>query len=130
MVASSLTKLNNITFLNSPRIRFTTYDFRKMNRRSYYPANQQIATQMTATSSTGIVNSRPETPIMPLGNGSGGLLVPSVRVASEEHDRSANGIQLTDAYGGIEPPDSIPMNGKAVSTTNNNVLNEKTAANA
>lgn len=33
-----------------------------MNRRSYYPHNQQIVSQMTATSSTGFISSRPETP--------------------------------------------------------------------
>lgn len=39
--------------------RFTTYDFKKMHRRSYYPQNQ-LASQMTT--STGCVSSRPETP--------------------------------------------------------------------
>ena len=33
-----------------------------MNRRSYYPHNQQIVSQMTTTSSTGFISSRPETP--------------------------------------------------------------------
>jgi len=42
---------------------FTTYDFKKMMRRSYYPQNQQqIMTNITATSSVGLVPSRPETP--------------------------------------------------------------------
>jgi serine/threonine kinase 32 len=42
---------------------FTSYDFKKMMRRSYYPQNQQqIMTTMTATSSMGLVPSRPETP--------------------------------------------------------------------
>ncbi|TDL23578.1 kinase-like protein [Rickenella mellea] len=41
---------------------FTTYDFRKMNRRSYYPHNQQIISQVTATTSTGYAPSRPVTP--------------------------------------------------------------------
>jgi serine/threonine kinase 32 len=42
---------------------FTPYDFKKMQRRSYYPHNQQqIMTSMTGTSSTGLVPSRPETP--------------------------------------------------------------------
>ncbi|KAG8781214.1 hypothetical protein FRC16_002915, partial [Serendipita sp. 398] len=41
---------------------FTSYDFRKMARRSYYPTNQQIMTTMTATSSMGLTPSRPETP--------------------------------------------------------------------
>lgn len=38
---------------------FTTYDFKKMHRRSYYPHNQ-VASQMTT--STGFVSSRPDTP--------------------------------------------------------------------
>ncbi|KAI0047238.1 Pkinase-domain-containing protein [Auriscalpium vulgare] len=41
---------------------FTIYDFRIMHRRSYYPQNQQIVSTMTATSSTGMVASRPVTP--------------------------------------------------------------------
>ncbi|KAI0309630.1 kinase-like protein [Amylostereum chailletii] len=41
---------------------FTIYDFRTMHRRSYYPHNQQIVSTMTATSSTGVVSSRPVTP--------------------------------------------------------------------
>jgi len=41
---------------------FTAYDFKKMQRRSYYPHNQQIMTTITATSSMGMVPSRPVTP--------------------------------------------------------------------
>ena len=42
--------------------RFTVYDFKKMQRRSYYPQNNpQIVSTVTATSSTGVV-SRPVTP--------------------------------------------------------------------
>ena len=48
------------SFLSSLR-RFTSYDFKKMARRSYYPQNQQIVSTVTATSSTGVV-SRPVTP--------------------------------------------------------------------
>lgn len=44
---------------------FTTYDFKRMHRRSYYPHNQQIISQVTATSSTGFCASRPVTPITP-----------------------------------------------------------------
>ncbi|KAL0067161.1 hypothetical protein AAF712_005731 [Marasmius tenuissimus] len=40
---------------------FTTYDFKKMQRRSYYPHNQQLISTATATSSA-IASSRPETP--------------------------------------------------------------------
>ncbi|KAH9946541.1 kinase-like protein [Amylocystis lapponica] len=45
---------------------FASYDFKKMQRRSYYPANQVIST-VTATSSTGPSSSRPVTP-MTIGN--------------------------------------------------------------
>jgi len=41
---------------------FTTYDFKAMRRRSYYPHNQEIVTTMTASSSTGTAGSRPTTP--------------------------------------------------------------------
>jgi len=40
---------------------FHTYDFRKMQRRSYYPHNQQLISTATATSS-GFASSRPATP--------------------------------------------------------------------
>ncbi|KAF8557721.1 kinase-like protein [Imleria badia] len=43
---------------------FTSYDFKKMQRRSYYPHNQQIISSTTATTSTGgLVASRPVTPV-------------------------------------------------------------------
>jgi len=43
---------------------FTPYDFKAMNRRSYYPANPHTVTSVTVTSSSGGagVPSRPETP--------------------------------------------------------------------
>lgn len=44
-------------------VRFTSYDFKKMQRRSYYPSNPQLVSQMTATSSTGVDPSRPVTPM-------------------------------------------------------------------
>ncbi|KAK7061122.1 hypothetical protein VNI00_000858 [Paramarasmius palmivorus] len=40
---------------------FTTYDFKKMQRRSYYPHNQQLVSTATGTSS-GLASSRPTTP--------------------------------------------------------------------
>lgn len=55
-------------FRNRPNLkldRFTPYDFKQMNRRSYYPHNQQIVSTITATESTGaLVASRPVTPAM------------------------------------------------------------------
>ena len=49
-------------YLADPSFRFTIYDFRAMRRRSYYPQNQQIVSTVTATSSSGLVASRPVTP--------------------------------------------------------------------
>lgn len=44
--------------------RFTSYDYKKMQRRSYYPQqNPQLVSTATATSSTGVVSSRPVTPM-------------------------------------------------------------------
>lgn len=40
---------------------FTSYDFKKMQRRSYYPHNQHLISTATATSS-GFASSRPGTP--------------------------------------------------------------------
>ncbi|KAG2011552.1 AGC/NDR protein kinase, variant 2 [Coprinopsis cinerea AmutBmut pab1-1] len=40
---------------------FTSYDFKKMQRRSYYPHNQHLISTATATSS-GLASSRPATP--------------------------------------------------------------------
>ncbi|KAJ7909344.1 kinase-like domain-containing protein [Mycena leptocephala] len=40
---------------------FTSYDFKKMQRRSYFPQNQQLISTATATSS-GMASSRPSTP--------------------------------------------------------------------
>ncbi|KAH0836561.1 kinase-like domain-containing protein [Lanmaoa asiatica] len=43
---------------------FTSYDFKKMQRRTYDPHNQQIVSSITATTSTGgLVSSRPVTPM-------------------------------------------------------------------
>ena len=50
---------------------FTPYDFKNMQRRSYYPHNQQIMTTMTATSSMGLTPSRPETPADGISVGGG-----------------------------------------------------------
>ncbi|KAF8507304.1 AGC/YANK protein kinase [Hysterangium stoloniferum] len=42
---------------------FTSYDFRKMQRRSYYPHNQQVVSTVTATTGTSVIDpSRPTTP--------------------------------------------------------------------
>ncbi|KAF5316099.1 hypothetical protein D9619_006171 [Psilocybe cf. subviscida] len=40
---------------------FTSYDFKKMQRRSYYPHNQHLISTATGTSS-GLASSRPATP--------------------------------------------------------------------
>ncbi|KAF9556669.1 kinase-like protein [Agrocybe pediades] len=53
---------------------FTSYDFRKMQRRSYYPHNQQLISTATATSS-GLASSRPGTPANDLRVENSGLRV-------------------------------------------------------
>ena len=54
--------------------RFTSYDFRKMQRRSYYPHNQHLISTATATSS-GFQSSRPGTPANDLRVENSGLRV-------------------------------------------------------
>ena len=49
-------------FSNHGTSRFTSYDFKKMQRRSYYPHNQHLISTATATSSSGLASSRPVTP--------------------------------------------------------------------
>ncbi|KAJ7224408.1 kinase-like domain-containing protein [Mycena pura] len=49
---------------------FTSYDFKKMQRRSYFPQNQQLISTATATSS-GMASSRPGTPANDLRTESG-----------------------------------------------------------
>lgn len=53
--------LPNINTVQQRFNRFTSYDFKKMQRRSYYPHNQQLISTATGTSS-GIASSRPATP--------------------------------------------------------------------
>ncbi|THH02700.1 hypothetical protein EW026_g221 [Hermanssonia centrifuga] len=55
--------INNLSVeMRQMEEQFASYDFKKMQRRSYYPQNQQIVSTVTATSSTGVVSSRPVTP--------------------------------------------------------------------
>jgi len=53
---------------------FTCYDFKKMQRRSYYPQNQHLVSTVTATSS-GIASSRPGTPANELRGVDGAIAV-------------------------------------------------------
>ncbi|KAF9525985.1 kinase-like domain-containing protein [Crepidotus variabilis] len=53
---------------------FSPYDFKKMQRRSYYPHNQQLISTATATSS-GLASSRPGTPANDLRVENSGLRV-------------------------------------------------------
>ncbi|KIP05503.1 hypothetical protein PHLGIDRAFT_74242 [Phlebiopsis gigantea 11061_1 CR5-6] len=48
---------------------FTSYDFKKMQRRSYYPQNQQIVSTITQGSSSMVPSSRPVTPNTIAGEG-------------------------------------------------------------
>ena len=79
--------------------RFTSYDFKKMQRRSYYPHNHLIST-VTATSS-GLASSRPGTPANDLRVENSGLRV-------EGHDmRMEGGIVYNNSsleVNGIEEP--------------------------
>ncbi|KAJ3537738.1 hypothetical protein NM688_g6633 [Phlebia brevispora] len=56
--------INNLTAeMRQMEEQFTPYDFKRMQRRSYYPQNNpQLVSTVTATSSSGMVSSRPETP--------------------------------------------------------------------
>jgi len=55
---------------------FTSYDFKKMQRRSYYPLNQHLISTATATSS-GMASSRPATPANDLRTDAGIVVHPS-----------------------------------------------------
>jgi hypothetical protein len=60
------------------RTRFTSYDFKQMKRRSYYPTNQQIISTVSAASgNVGAGSSRPSTPINGIANG--GIGTESIR---------------------------------------------------
>lgn len=75
---------------------FTTYDFKAMHRRSYYPLNQQIISTMTATSSTGLGASRPTTPATPAGD----IQLPPVPHFSEMREKEFyQGMTGTQEYG-------------------------------
>lgn len=59
-------KLNQDTLSDEMRQmedQFTPYDFRRMHRRSYYP-HTQIVSNITGTSSSGMIPSRPTTPAL------------------------------------------------------------------
>ena len=99
--------------LTTTLYRFTTYDFKKMHRRSYYPHNQQIISQMTATSSTGVHSSRPQTPDVAAVDSAGivGAGVSGVREVSMDsvNARSVRRIHA-DEHGAISPADAVQMN--------------------
>jgi hypothetical protein len=84
--------------------RFTVYDFKKMYRRSYYPTNQQLVSQLTATSSTGvgIESSRPVTPS-----------VHGVHELQSVHAMVPEGFSETERFGqGVPLPDMNPYSEK------------------
>ena len=86
-----------------------------MNRRSYYPHNQQIVSQMTATSSTGFISSRPETPNVTdseLANNHGDVRRNSFD--SREINSRIDGLRIGDEF-------EYPMEGMPLSNT----VNEK-----
>jgi serine/threonine kinase 32 len=81
-------------------IRFTNYDFKKMQRRSYYPQNQIVST-MTATSSTGINSSRPVTP--------GNDQYPEHQVQIGTNGAAVDADAVPNEYGETERYEGIPM---------------------
>jgi len=110
--------LNNMSAeMRQMEEQFTTYDFKKTHRRSYYPHNQQIVTQMTATSSTGFVSSRPETPNVTSGDFAEGAAPTNpinVRDLSLDGNDSLHGRggirRTTDEYGNGYGAEIMPMN--------------------
>ncbi|KAF8515909.1 kinase-like domain-containing protein [Gautieria morchelliformis] len=83
---------------------FTSYDFRKMQRRSYYPHNQQLISSVTATTSSGMGPSRPTTPAAFERSGADSL----PHVEEPWHSYQGNGLQLHDR-GRDTPTPSIKM---------------------
>lgn len=89
---------------------FTTYDFKKMRRRSYYPQNQ-VVSQMTA-SSAGFLPSRPETPIAnerecaELGNPQVNIRETSMDITLEGNRRLH---QINDGYNANYSSDAVPL---------------------
>ncbi|KAF8585440.1 kinase-like protein [Ramaria rubella] len=83
---------------------FTSYDFRKMQRRSYYPLNQQLVSLGTATTSSGMGPSRPTTPA-PFER-SGAETMP--RVEEPWNTYQGNGLQHHDR-GPATPTPSVKM---------------------
>jgi len=83
---------------------FTSYDFRKMQRRSYYPQNQQLISSITATTSSGMGPSRPTTPAV--FERSGADTMP--RVEEPWNVYQSNSLQHHDR-GRETPPPSIKM---------------------
>jgi len=85
-----------------------------MHRRSYYPHNQQISSQITATSSTNFISSRPETPNFPeqeYSEGANGIHAVGIRdLSMDGHDPMdpRNGIRRTGDYDEV-PDNSVPL---------------------
>jgi len=79
---------------------FTPYDFKKMNRRSYYPTNTQLVSQATATTSSGVGeltgSSRPVTPsVSVLGNGDAVSIAAPVPNGFPETERYGQGVPFS-----------------------------------
>jgi len=64
---------------------FTCYDFKKMQRHSYYPHNQHLVSTITATSS-GVASSRPGTPANDLRVLDGGIAIAGKSVDLNDSD--------------------------------------------
>jgi len=72
---------------------FTSYDFKKMQRRSYYPHNQHLISTATATSS-GLASSRPGTPANDLRVENSGLRIEGNDVRMESGIYSGNNLEI------------------------------------
>jgi len=73
---------------------FTSYDFRKTQRRSYYPHNQQVVSTVTATTGTSVIDpSRPTTPAA----FEGGPNAPRTDEAWNGYQTNGNGVQNPEA---------------------------------
>jgi len=79
---------------------FTSYDFKKMQRRSYYPHNQHLISTATATSS-GMASSRPATPATDL-RGDIGIVVHGSGLAMELHGNDLEEVRCEDEKVALE----------------------------
>ena len=84
-----------------------------MHRKSYYPHNQQITTQLTSTSSSGFGASRPQTPIENEDELFRGQLDGSVNDSQGFSNHHLNSAEFQNGYGHDDfnrAPDFVSVN--------------------